>query len=204
MTRRLIDSAKTAEQVAAELEADSSYRKMRDKKQALAAAAQAAMGEAEAPLVRALNDVGVEVTSVWDLVNTAAPYPSAIPVLLEHLQHNYPPQVREGIARSLAVTEASWAWDVLLSLFSREPAGGRPNVRWALACALSAAATDDVIDRVIELVRDPSVGEDRLILLHALVRSKKALATQVLEDLRGDPQLAREIRVLLGRPRRNR
>jgi HEAT repeat protein len=56
----------------------------------------------EAPVVGALNDAGVHVQSIWDLVNSAGPYPKAIPVLLKHLSKPHPPSVREGIARALA------------------------------------------------------------------------------------------------------
>ncbi len=157
---------------------------------------------AEAPLIEALGAVGVLVKSVWDLVNTKARYPAAVPVLLEHFERDYPPEVREGIARALAVPEASWAWDVLLAYFRREPDGGRLNIKWALACALSGAATDDVLDQVIRLVRDPAVGENRLALLSALARSKEPMAREVLEDMRTDKQLSREIRLLLGRKKR--
>ena len=54
------------------------------------------------PLVEALAQCGCVVKSVWDLVSSKAPYPAAIPVLLEHLSKPYPDRVREGIARALA------------------------------------------------------------------------------------------------------
>jgi len=41
---------------------------------------------AEQPIVADLRQAGVEVSSVWDLVNTSQPYPAALPVLLEHLE----------------------------------------------------------------------------------------------------------------------
>jgi hypothetical protein len=185
----------------AELEADPAHRRMLAEKEARIAALEERSRNAERPLVADLHAAGVKVSSVWDLVNTRASYAAAIPVLLEHLQKDYPDYVREPIARALAVPEASWAWDVLLSMFQQEPEGGPRNVKWALACALSGAASEDAIDRLIELVLDPSIGENRLALLSALARSKEPRARRVLEDLRADPQLAREIRLLIGRPR---
>ena len=48
--------------------------------------------------------VGVEIDSVWDLVNTAEPYPAALPVLMEHLERDgYPDRVMESLGRALAV-----------------------------------------------------------------------------------------------------
>jgi hypothetical protein len=75
-------------------------------------------------------------------------------------------------------------------------------VKWALACALNGAATEDVVGRIIEMVVDKSVGENRLALLSVLAKSKDAAAKETLEQLRQDPQLSREIRVLLGRSRK--
>jgi hypothetical protein len=198
------DKKRTAAELLKELESDLAYRKRRAQQDQLHDERGQKIQIAEAPLVADLHAVGVRVSSVWDLVNTRATYAPAIPVLLEHLQREYIPEVREGIARALGVPEASWAWDVLMKLFKMEPAGGPRNVRWALACALSGAATDDVIDQVIALTRDTSLGEDRLILLSALARSKVPAARQALEDLRQDPQLTKEIRILCGSPKKGK
>ena len=193
---------KTAAEAIREAEADPAYRDMREREERRQSEQLARTRENEAPLVAALRAVGVKVESVWDLVNTHATYSVAIPVLLEHLQRDYMGEIREGIARALAVPEAAWAWDVLFGAFQQEPAGGRPNVKFALACALSGASSDDVIDRIIALVRDPSVGENRLALLNALGRSRLPRARQTLEDMRDDPQLKREIRIILGSRRK--
>jgi hypothetical protein len=71
---------------------------------------------AEAPLVEELNGLGVHVSSVWDLVNTAKPYPEAIPLLLDHLCRAYPDRILEGIARALAVPDASGRMSRLASV----------------------------------------------------------------------------------------
>jgi hypothetical protein len=158
---------------------------------------------AETPLLEDLRKVNIKATSVWDLVNTKASYAAAIPVLLRHFeQGNYLPEIREGIARALAVQEASYAWDTLLRLFRREPEGGPRNVKWALACALAGAATDEHVGVLIDLAKDKSLGENRLALLSAIAKSKTERAAAAFEELRSDPQLAREIRILLGRPKR--
>ena len=194
--------SKTAAEFQAELDADPTYVAMRERQDALRRKLDDEARIEERPLVQDLRAVGVRVDSVWDLVNTRASYATAIPVLLDHLHRDYPPGTREGIARALAVPEASWAWDALLTSFRNEPDGGPRNVKWALACALDGAATDEVLDTVIELVLDRRVGENRLALLTALARSKQARARDTLEKLREDPQLSREIRRLFGRPRK--
>jgi hypothetical protein len=48
---------------------------------------------AECPIVADLQSAGVQVESVWDLVNTSEPYPAALPMLVEHLE-------RGGLSRS--------------------------------------------------------------------------------------------------------
>lgn len=54
--------------------------------------------EAEKPILRDLGDVGEQVSSVWDFVNTSRPYPRALPVLLRHFQQGgYPDRVMESL-----------------------------------------------------------------------------------------------------------
>jgi hypothetical protein len=43
----------------------------------------------EQSLVQALCEVGLDLNSVWDLVLIREPYPQAIPILIEHLDHPY-------------------------------------------------------------------------------------------------------------------
>jgi hypothetical protein len=57
---------------------------------------EAAFRAAEALLLQDLAHAGVVVESAWTLVNTAESYPEAIPVLVAHLQRDYPDRVLEG------------------------------------------------------------------------------------------------------------
>ena len=84
----------TAAELMARLNADPNYvaeRKREDDER------QERAGEwqrAEAPLVDELKAAGFKVESSWDLVNTAGSYPTAVPILLEHLPRQYPAAVR--------------------------------------------------------------------------------------------------------------
>ena len=61
---------------------------------------------AERPIVEDLVAVELDVSSVWDPVNSSKPYPRALPVLVEHLERGgYPDRVMESLGRALAVTE---------------------------------------------------------------------------------------------------
>jgi len=149
----------------------------------------------EVPLVKALADVGFSVVSVWDLVNSPGPYKEAIPVLLEHLDRPYLDRTREGIARSLAVPDARYAWSRLVELYRKEPVvkvdGKRSDTKSGLAVALAAIATDATLEELISLAKDKSHGSSRLLLLRALRRSKQATAKRTIEELASDPELAK-------------
>lgn len=154
---------------------------------------------AEAPLVDELQAAGYQVQSAWDLVNTPGSYPKAVPILLAHLSRPYPAAVREGIARALAVREASCGWEVLTRLYRDEH---EVRAKDGLAVAIAAAANDELIGDVIALARDTSQGPSRLLLLSALERSTDPRARAALMDLGTDPDLTKEIQVILRRLKR--
>lgn len=189
----------TAAELMAELNADPEYL-ARQAREAQADALKAAeQRRAEAPLVQALREVGVAVESVWDLVNTAGPYPEAVPVLLEHLQRSYPAAVREGIARALAVPDSGAVWAKIVEMYRRER-GGR--VKEGLAVAISAAANEQFIDDVIALARDGANGPSRALLLAAIARwADRQKARELISELKKDPELEVEAKVILRRLR---
>jgi hypothetical protein len=161
---------------------------------------------AETPLVAELQAAGVQVRpgvlveTVWDLVNTASPYPEALPILLAHLPRPYPAAVQEGIARALAVPATrALGWEVLTRLYREEPVA---RVKAGLAAAIAAASANEVLEDVLALVRDRRHGESRVLLLSALRRSRDPRAAAALVELADDPDLTKEIQFILRR--RNR
>jgi hypothetical protein len=151
---------------------------------------------AEAPLVDELRAAGFQVQSAWDLVNTPGSYPKAVPILLAHLSRPYPAAVREGIARALAVPEASSGWELLTRLYREEH---EVRVKDGLAVAIAGAANGELIGDVIALARDTSQGPSRILLLNALRRSADPRGRAALMELATDPDLAKEIQVILKR-----
>jgi hypothetical protein len=151
----------------------------------------------EESIVADLREVGLEVNSVWDLVNASNPYPEAISILLKHLVKRYSDRTKEGIARALAVPDARGSWSLLAAEYCRTPQGEENGVRLGakngLAAALSATATDEVIEQLASLAKNRSNGDSRLLLLSALRKSKTAVARKALEELADDPVLQREI-----------
>lgn len=139
----------------------------------------------EATVVQDLRSVGVNVNSVWDMVNRKESFPSAVPVLRKHLELSYPPKVREGIARAMSESAARPYWNDLVRLYKRESEG---PVKDALAVALCGAAGPEQFDDLIALSLDPANGTSRVVLIWTLERRVPAAqAEPILEILEADP-----------------
>jgi HEAT repeat protein len=185
----------SAEELMGELEADPEFQARREERERDRQRKAFEFRRAEAPLTEDLRRLGLHVHSAWDLVNSEAPYPEAIPILIEHLEHPYPDRVREGMARALGVPDARPWWKSLIDLYQREPQG--TNAKDGLAVALAAVSDDAVVDDVIRLAEDTGHGASRVLLLSALHRSQEAHARRALEGLRGDPDLRKEVTRIL-------
>jgi hypothetical protein len=146
--------------------------------------------------VEALRAAGYQVKSVWDLVNATAPYPGAVPVLLQHLSRRYPAPIRERIARALGVREALFARAALMLAYRCEQ-----DSRVKDGLAIAVAATAD-IDDIIALLRDWDQGPSRLLLLSRLETWRDPRARVVLTELATDPDLKLEIPPMLRRMKR--
>ena len=142
------------------------------------------------PLVEDLRAVGCRVPSVWDLVEETTPYPEAIPVLLSHLERPYSDAIRDGIARALAVPDASIGWSTLRSEYEAAPTG---RVKMGLAAALAAASTDEVTSELLRLINDPRNNDSNILLLHGLKKLRSLDAVQALTELATNPRFAEEI-----------
>jgi hypothetical protein len=188
----------TASELMAKLNADPEWVAARAKEEQERQNRQAESRRAEAPLLEELRSIGVAVNSSWDLINKAGAYPKALPILLKHLQRPYPDAVREGIARALAVPEAKFAWESLIRLYREEPESQRRS-KDGIASAVAVIADDTKINDLISLVRDKQNGSSRLLLLSALERSSDPGAQKTLVELQKDPQLKKEIAVILRR-----
>lgn len=201
MTVKKKEKKQTAAEFMAELERNPTFRAQRHEREEAFRRREQEFRQAEAPLVQALIGVGLDVESVWDLVNqTTRHYPQAVPVLLDHLQRPYPDAIRAGIARALTVAEARPCWKLLIRLYQEER--GR-RTKDGLAVAIAGIATDDVLEDVIALARDVEHGASRGLLLFALEKSKDPRAQQALMDLGADPELQKEIQLIFKRKKRS-
>lgn len=157
---------------------------------------------AEAPLVEALRKAGANVSSVWDLVNTKERYPHLVPILFEHLDRPYPPRIREGIARALAVREARPFWDELVKRYLAEEDNSTNGMKWPLHLAIANASDVTVLDQLIRLAIDRRHGRNRALFVDALARIDDPRAAATLEELADDPDLADDFKRLAKRRRR--
>lgn len=152
---------------------DPAYRAQEEAVEAERQARLQALREAEQPIVEDLRHAGLDVKSVWDLVNTSVPYPEALPVLLDHLQRGgYPDRVMESIGRASAVQPASFAWEVFRGLYLVATGRGEEE---GLAVALAASATADHLDGLVALLHEESRSDTRI---HFLPRSSGSAGTR--------------------------
>jgi hypothetical protein len=151
----------------------------------------------QAKLLADLKDVGVQVESVWDFVNTADKYSTAIPVLLRHLVVPYSKRIKEGIVRALTVDYAGpEVLRELIKQFQEQSDDSANSLKWVLGNAISQVATPADAETVIGLAIDPAHGEARDMITQRLprvVRDKTRLR-EILEHLLGDKQTERYAR----------
>jgi hypothetical protein len=145
----------------AQLEADPEFQRKKAAREAVLDERRRVLAIAEAPIVADLRAAGVEVSDVWDLVNTSVPYPAALPILMAHLERGgYPDRVMEGLGRALAVGPASVYWQRLRELYGRATGVDEKD---GLAVAMAASATSSHLDGMIEILGDESFGSEVLV-----------------------------------------
>lgn len=177
----------TADELMKQLEQDAAYTASIAKQDAALAEREQLLAEEEKKLIQDLYDIGIQVNSVWDLVNARYSYMSAIPVLLKHAQLSYSRRTKEGIIRALTVPEARTIADsALIKLFELESDAG---VRWVIANALSVVTGTSNINNVVDILNNSQFGESRGPLVFAASRVLKDESIPVLMELLDDPDI---------------
>jgi len=140
-----------------------------------------------------LNDgTGIKVKSVFDLVNSKAPYPQAIPVLLKCLPTIQDKWIKEGVVRALTVKEARGKADAVLVQQFRSIAPNDPdhqNLKWAIGNALSVTATDAIADDLFDLAQDKRHGKAREMVVVALSNLHDPRTVEILTHLLDDEEV---------------
>ena len=148
--------------------------------------------EETASLLSELRDVGIDVESVWDLVNTSEGYSVAYPILARHLREQYAERNLEGIVRSLTRPDAlGVAWDALRDRFIENGGQTPEGFGFALGNALGEIMDESVLPDVLELVTEPTYGTNREVMVYYLVEYRdQPEVRRVLELLTDDSDVA--------------
>jgi hypothetical protein len=187
----------TAAELVEQLDKDDGYQLKKASREAELKERAAVVSAAEQPIVAHLRDVGVVVESVWDLVNTATPYPDALPVLMDHLERGgYPDRVMQGLGRALAVKPSIAYWDRLKSLYL---AARGPEEVDGIAVALAACATKEQFGDLVGFLSVEPGEPSRIYFLQPILRLGGTEGRRVVAALAEDPVFGKEATALLSR-----
>jgi HEAT repeat protein len=153
-----------------------------------------AFTEEQARVLQALRSVGVEASSVDDLVNDRVRYgKEAIRILADLLPSLKDDRLQESVVRSLGVRAARGiATQPLLTAFRSvrlDDKAREGSLQWAIGNALSVVADESIIPDLILLIRDRRYGIARQMLLAALGRSKSPQVVDCLIDALEEEEL---------------
>lgn len=136
-----------------------------------------------------LLEVGFEVDSVYDLVNTTMSYPEAIQPLIEHLKNIQDVNIKEGIIRALTVKEAKGiANNPLFEEYNKTNEIANSGIRWVIGNAFTVIIGAEDVDRILKIVSNKDNGMSRQMFVIALskIKSRKQDIENVLIDLLDD------------------
>ena len=182
-----------------ELEADPAYQEQKRKADAYWAEKRKLLDEDQREIVAKINAVGIPIKQVSDLLSMRTPYPAAIPILLDQLDQPHMPNVKDMIARSLAVPEAEYAHAQILAQLRTEVVNAREEkgmqvILDGLAVAVALTKPKKRLHELLEHARDESLGDSRLLFLMRLRRSHNPDIVQGLIDLASHQLFQKEIK----------
>ncbi|OBX25064.1 hypothetical protein A9996_11975 [Gelidibacter algens] len=147
------------------------------------------MNEEASTLVDELNGIGLNISSIWDLVNTRKKYPRAISILLKHLVKDYSEKNKEGIVRALTVKEAiGKATPTLIDEYMKL-SKDQTILRWTIGNAIFKTITKHDVDRIIPIIKDKENGISRQMFVAALGKVNLQNVENVLIDLLDDDEV---------------
>lgn len=136
-----------------------------------------------------LLEVGIEVDSVYDLVNTSMSYAEAIQPLIGHLKDIQDVNIKDGIIRALTVKEAKGiANNPLFDEYDRTTEILNSRIRWVIGNAFTVIIRPEDVDRILEIVNNKENGKSRQMFVEALgkIKTRKTDIENVLIGLLDD------------------
>lgn len=147
-----------------------------------------------------LKKLGLDVNSIWDLVNMKGSYPpGAIDILLKYLPGNYHKRNKEGIIRALTTKQAKGkAAPALIIEYERTP-DQEVNLRWTIGYAIATVMSLKELEWVCSTVLDKSNGKSRSALVLALGTVKTDRSEDILISLLDDRDVVPQALAALGK-----
>ncbi|GAB2692934.1 hypothetical protein GCM10027037_15460 [Mucilaginibacter koreensis] len=158
-----------------------------------------------------LAAVGINITDIYDLVNTNTTYKKGIPILINALSYQIKQDtLLEGVIRALATKDArGTAGKALLKCFS-SISPEKVLLKWAVGNSMTKVITENEVEEVISIVNNKKLGierqmfvlslaevpspkveeilikllDDEIVILHALQALAKIKSTQSLERIK--------------------
>lgn len=150
------------------------------------------------PVLDDLRSVGVEVDDLYRLYVQPESYPVAIPVLLDHLQRDYPERVREDIGNALPRRPATTWWDAFKRIYVNTQSDA---VRDRLAAAMTGCAVRKHYDDLLAFVYDEHLGASRIYFLRPINRIGNRMdagrGRAAIQGVAEDPVLGKEAAAIL-------
>lgn len=121
------------------------------------------------------------------------PYDEAIPLLAAELGKNHPDDILSAISQALAIPASRNYRDLFVRLF-RCSLELRSDIRLNLAVAIARTTDKASLPQLIELLKDKTLGPDRIgLLLYLKARRRNPEISRLLDELKNDPELCVEI-----------
>jgi hypothetical protein len=182
---------------------DPAYRSELERVEAERAARVEERRKACQPVVDDLRSAGVEVDDLYRLYEQPESYPLAIPVLLDHLQRDYPERVLDDIGNALPFKPAPSWWDDFKRLYVTTQSDA---ARDRLAAAMSGCAKRAHYDDLVAFIHNEKFGSSRVYFLRPINRIGNRMGAgqgrAVIETVADDPVLGKEATAILkGRSR---
>lgn len=150
-----------------------------------------------------LKKAGIEVDSIWDLVNTKNPYPEAIPVLVNVLEEGVEDiNTKEGVIRALTVREIKNYKDRVSSMLIKEYnclPKDKLGIKWAIGNIMEITITQNHEDEIIKIVKDKKNGISRQMFVLALGKLKSKKVEDTLIELISDDEVLPHVINALGK-----
>lgn len=135
-----------------------------------------------------LKKIDVNISTIWDLVNSKERYPKAINILIKFLLKVQHDKNIEGFARALTVREAKGkANKALIEVYERTPKQ-KEELRWAIGNAIATTMTIADIPWIFAAAQDRSSGKGRSQLIRAIATVKTEEAENILISLLDDDE----------------